>query len=89
MDIIVSPWKTVGCAALGWTGDTTFERDLRLYCKEAKGWKFDSSGIRDRETGRWIDLEGQGHAASIEEAEKKVFEGLGLQWRAPEARCTG
>ncbi|KAF7133820.1 hypothetical protein CNMCM5793_005232 [Aspergillus hiratsukae] len=29
VDIIISPWRTVGCAVLGWSGDTTFERDLR------------------------------------------------------------
>ncbi|TQS32600.1 hypothetical protein Golomagni_07080, partial [Golovinomyces magnicellulatus] len=43
VDIIISPWKTVGCALLGWSGDTTFQRDLRRYCKNEKGLKFDSS----------------------------------------------
>ncbi|KAF7171032.1 hypothetical protein CNMCM6106_005529 [Aspergillus hiratsukae] len=39
VDIIISPWRTVGCAVLGWSGDTTFERDLRRYAKKAHGWK--------------------------------------------------
>lgn len=86
VDIIISPWKTAGCAVLGWTGGTMFERDLRSYSREKKGWKFDSSGVRDVTTGAWIDLE-QG-AKTMLEKEKKVFEGLGLEWREPGERCT-
>ncbi|KAF7547834.1 hypothetical protein G7Z17_g7468 [Cylindrodendrum hubeiense] len=92
VDIIVSPWKTVGCAVLGWSGGTTFERDLRRYCKKEKGWKFDSSGIRSRTDGAWVDLEGSStgnEAPDMETAERRVFEGLGLAWRRPEERCTG
>ncbi|POR33428.1 DNA polymerase type-X family protein pol4 [Tolypocladium paradoxum] len=99
VDIIVSPWKTVGCALLGWSGETTFQRDLRRYCKREKGLKFDSSGIRRRANGEWVDLEGggggggagpdRGPAPDMETAEKRVFEGLGLPWRRPEERCTG
>ena len=43
VDIIISPWRTVGCAIAGWTSGTTFQRDLRRYAKYRKGWKFDSS----------------------------------------------
>ncbi|KAK8231772.1 hypothetical protein HDK77DRAFT_453538 [Phyllosticta capitalensis] len=90
VDIIVSPWRTMGCAVLGWTGDTTFERDLRRYVKNEKGWKFDSSGVRDRRTGGVVLLEGpDGVEGSWMDAEKKVFEGLGLEWREPHERCTG
>lgn len=99
VDIIVSPWKTVGCAVLGWSGGTTFQRDLRRYCKREKGLKFDSSGIRRRTDGEWVDLEGggggggagpgRGAAPDMASAEKRVFEGLGLPWRRPEERCTG
>ncbi|RGP72837.1 DNA polymerase iv [Fusarium longipes] len=92
VDIIVSPWKTVGCAVLGWSGGTTFQRDIRQYCKHIKGYKFDSSGIRHTADGRWVDLEGTsaGDAApDMETAERRVFGGLGLPWRPPEARCTG
>lgn len=93
VDIIVSPWRTIGCAVAGWTADTTFQRDLRRFAKQVKGWKFDSSGVRDRGSGKWIDLEGytdeNTRCASWEKAEKKVFEGLGLEWREPEERCTG
>lgn len=92
VDIIISPWKTVGCAVLGWSGGTTFQRDLRRYCKLVKGYKFDSSGVRNRADGRWVDLEGTSAgdvAPDMETAERRVFAGLGLPWRPPEERCTG
>lgn len=99
VDIIVSPWRTVGCAVVGWSGGTTFERDLRRYAKNVMAWKFDSSGVRDRRNGEVVDIEGYyswrgregaGHRAkTMEEAEKRVFEGLGLRWREPDERCTG
>ncbi|KAL7968528.1 hypothetical protein HDV63DRAFT_378911 [Trichoderma sp. SZMC 28014] len=91
VDIIISPWKTAGCAILGWSGETTFQRDLRRYCKAKMGLKFDSSGIRRRADGSWVDLESseQGPAPDMETAERRVFEGLGLEWRSPAERCTG
>jgi DNA polymerase IV len=91
VDIIISPWKTAGCAVLGWTSGTTFQRDLRRYCKKEKGLKFDSSGIRSRVDGAWVDLESRNGkpAPDMLTAEKRVFEGLDLEWREPEERCTG
>ena len=93
VDIIISPWRTVGCAVAGWTSGTTFQRDLRRYCKYKKGWKFDSSGVRERGTGAWVDLERYRNVdtrcKTWEEAEKRVFEGLGLEWMEPWDRCTG
>lgn len=87
VDIIISPWRTVGCAVLGWSGDTTFERDLRRYAKKAHAWKFDSSGVRERTSGgHVIDLEHGGQ--TWEERERLVMEGLGVGWRPPEERCT-
>jgi DNA polymerase IV len=87
VDIIVSPWKTAGCAIVGWSGGTMFERDLRKYCRNVKGVKFDSSGVRSVSDGSWLDLE-QG-AQDLVEKEKRVFAGLDLEWRDPEERCTG
>ena len=87
VDIILSPWKTAGCAVLGWSGGTMFERDLRKYCRNVKGVKFDSTGVRRLSDGKWLDLE-KG-VNDLLEKEKKVFEGLGLEWRDPEERCTG
>ncbi|KAJ5502932.1 DNA polymerase family X [Penicillium fimorum] len=86
VDIIISPWRTVGCAILGWSGDTTFQRDLRRHAKKARSLKFDSSGVRDRGTGRQVDLEHGGETS--EEREKLVMEGLGIGWRPPEERCS-
>ncbi|EGE81957.1 DNA polymerase IV [Blastomyces dermatitidis ATCC 18188] len=87
VDIIISPWRTVGCAIVGWTGETTFERDLRRYAKKVHNWKFDSSGVRSRSTGgQVIDLEGKG--STWQEREKLVLEGIGVGWRPPEERCT-
>jgi DNA polymerase IV len=98
VDIIISPWRTVGCAVLGWSAGTTFERDLRRYAKNVKGWKFDSSGVRSRGNGEVVDVEGfneyrgslgTGRAVTMEQAEKRVFEGMQLLYREPWERCTG
>ncbi len=93
VDIIISPWRTIGCAVAGWTSGTTFQRDLRRYAKHEKGWKFDSSGVRERGTGKWVDLEGwrdeRTRCVDWRVAERRVFEGLGLVYREPWDRCTG
>ncbi|KAI7492393.1 DNA polymerase beta-like protein [Hortaea werneckii] len=101
VDIIIAPWRSVGCAVLSWSGETTFQRDLRRYCKEVRGWKFDSSGIRQYGSGEVVDVEGvyagdgdgevgrEGKAKGMEEAERRVFRALGLEYRRPEERCTG
>jgi DNA polymerase IV len=92
VDIIITPWKTAGCAVLGWSGGTTFQRDLRRYCKVEKRLKFDSSGVRSRIDGTWVDLETDpklGPAPDMITAEKRVFQALGLPYRHPEERCTG
>lgn len=88
VDILVSPFRTVGCAVLGWTGDTTFERDLRRYARNVHNWKFDSSGVRAREGGggRPIDLEDGGE--TWEDRERLVMEKLGVGWRPPTERCS-
>jgi DNA polymerase IV len=89
VDIIISPWRTVGCAITGWSGGTTFQRDLRRYARAIKGWKFDSSGVRDRSTGEVVELEGpEGVSGDMLEAEKAIFQGLGLIYRPPTERCT-
>jgi DNA polymerase IV len=87
VDIIIAPWKTVGCAVMGWSGGTTFQRDLRRYVRQTYNYKFDSSGIRDRRTGNVVDVDGK--ADTMEQAEKNVFGALGLEYREPWERCTG
>ena len=77
-----------------WSGGTTFQRDLRRYVRAEKGWKFDSSGIRDRETGVVVDVDGFGVggkdtiAKSMDEAERMVLENMSWQWRVPGERWT-
>ncbi|EPE09472.1 dna polymerase beta [Ophiostoma piceae UAMH 11346] len=91
VDIIISPWRTVGCAVLGWTGGTTFQRDLRRYCKYQRGLRFDSSGARSTDDGTWVDLENyeQDPAPDMLTAERRVFDALQLEYRPPTERCTG
>ena len=97
VDIIISPWRTVGCAVLGWSGGTTFERDLRRWCKRERGWKFDSSGVRDRANGLVLDLESpasegketDADADTWEQREKRLMVGLGIGWRPATERNTG
>jgi DNA polymerase IV len=86
VDIIVSPWKTAGCAILGWSGANMFERDIRRYCRKELHYKFDSSGVRSLDDGSWVNLEGD--ETDLLTKEKKVFEGLGLDWIEPTLRCT-
>jgi DNA polymerase IV len=58
VDIIISPWRTVGCAVLGWSGGTTFQRDIRRFVDKRRDLKFDSSGVRNRSSGLVLDFEG-------------------------------
>ena len=90
VDIILAPPSCAGTAILGWTGATTFERDLRRFVRERWGWKFDSGGVWDRRTGErvsWLGdwKEGEG----LVECERRLLEGLGVGWREPEMRNTG
>ena len=89
LDIIISPWKSFGTAIVGWTGGTTFERDLRRHAEKAKGMKFDSSAVTHRRTGEiidtWSDLKAN---VSHEILERKVFEVLELDWIEPTLRNT-
>jgi len=86
VDIIISPWKTAGCAIIGWSGGTQFEKDLRKYVNTLDPpLKFDSSGVVVKETGEWQDLEGD--CMDLLEKEKRVFKGLKLDWREPTERC--
>ncbi|KAK9239337.1 hypothetical protein V1525DRAFT_398510 [Lipomyces kononenkoae] len=84
VDIICVDWAIVGCAVVGWTGGTTFERDIRIRAKEI-GLKCSSSGIFDRRTGKLVDTS----AETIAAAERRVFEVLRLPYFPPDLRNTG
>jgi DNA polymerase IV len=87
VDIIVAPAVCAGTALLGWTGGTTFERDLRLYCDKERGWKFSSEGIWQG-SKRVAGTEGWREGESWEDVEKRVLETVGVGWRPPAERCT-
>ncbi|KAK5045802.1 hypothetical protein LTR84_008895 [Exophiala bonariae] len=101
VDIIVSTWRTVGCAVLGWSGGTTFQRDIRRFVSKVHGWKFDSSGVRDRKSGRVLDLEAPREVQvdggktvwddgdTWMDRERRLMEGLGIGFRPASERCTG
>jgi DNA polymerase IV len=61
---------------------------MRLWAKKMKGLKFNSSGITDRATGESIQLVPKKDAAAVE-AEKLVFERLGLDYIPSTLRNTG
>ncbi|KAL4079258.1 hypothetical protein J3A83DRAFT_4356177 [Scleroderma citrinum] len=63
-------------AVVGWTGSTMFQRDLRLWAKQQKGMKFDSSGISRRRDSRLY----------FPKSEREVFETLGLAYVHPTLR---
>lgn len=99
VDIILSPPSSAATAVLGWTGATTFERDLRRYVKKYKGWKFDSGGVWDCRTGERVPGLGEWEGGNsgggedggetLEMAERRLIEALGLRWVEPEMRNTG
>jgi DNA polymerase IV len=61
---------------------------VRLWAKKKKSWKFDSSGITDRTTGENLNIEAKENANPVQ-AEKSVFEKLGLEYVPPTLRNTG
>jgi DNA polymerase IV len=61
---------------------------MRLWAKKKLGLKFDSGGVTNRVTGKAVDLSVRKEAGT-EEAERKVFEYLGLEYIDPTLRNTG
>jgi len=45
--------------------------------------------VRSREDGHWVDLEKPDDTLDLVVKEKRVFEGLGIEYREPSLRCTG
>ncbi|GAA6023917.1 hypothetical protein JCM8202_001289 [Rhodotorula sphaerocarpa] len=75
VDLVVSRPGSWGCAVVGWTGSTQFERDLRLHAQK-KGFKFDSGGIRTQAKDQPVEVA----------TEQDVFRVLGLEYIRPELR---
>ena len=61
---------------------------MRLWAKKKKNLKFDSGGITDRVTGKSVQIVPRNGASAVE-AEKLVFERLGLDYIPPTLRNTG
>ena len=61
---------------------------MRLWAKKKKSLKFDSGGITDRVTGKAVQLVPRKGASAVE-AEKSVFERLGLEYIPTTLRNTG
>lgn len=91
VDIILAPPRSVGTALLHWTGAPTFIRDVELWCEKEKGWKLTSEGVVEAGSGERVSgVDGTWRRGeAMQDAEKRVFEGLGLQWVQPDKRCTG
>jgi hypothetical protein len=60
---------------------------MRLWAKKKKGLKFDSGGITNRLTGESVQIVPPPDAGAVQ-AEKLVFETLGLDYIAPTLRNT-
>ncbi|BFZ54415.1 hypothetical protein PYCC9005_001451 [Savitreella phatthalungensis] len=91
LDIIVCPPATYAICVLGWSGATTFERDLRRFVSVKKSWQFDSTGIVHQTDKRRVVLDDLlwRPGVSIVELEKSLFGKLGLEYIPPELRNTG
>ncbi|KAG2159155.1 uncharacterized protein EDB93DRAFT_1237870 [Suillus bovinus] len=76
VDLIFAPPEVFWTAVVGWTGSTMFERDLRLWAKQRKGMKFDSSGISRRHDSKLY----------YPRTERDVFKVLGLVYVHPTLR---
>lgn len=90
VDIVLVPPRSVGTALLHWTGGATFTRDLKLWCEKEKRWVLTSDGVVGVGGERVCGVDATWRRGeTMQGAEKRVFEGLGLQWVGPEERCTG
>ncbi|KAG1746475.1 hypothetical protein EDB19DRAFT_1689817 [Suillus lakei] len=76
VDLIFAAPEVFWTAVVGWTGSTMFERDLRLWAKQQKGMKFDSSGISRRHDSKLY----------YPRSERDVFKVLGLVYVHPTLR---
>ncbi|KAJ3877929.1 DNA polymerase mu [Lentinula edodes] len=76
LDLIFAAPEVYWTAVVGWTGSKMFERDLRLWAKQERGMRFDSSGISRRHDSKLY----------FPNSEQEVFELLGLEWIHPTLR---
>ncbi|WVQ99513.1 hypothetical protein IAU59_006649 [Kwoniella sp. CBS 9459] len=75
VDLISAPYDRYASAVLSWSGSMMFERDLKRYAENDRGYKF-RAGLIKITTGEEVNLE----------TEREIFEFLGLRYVQPELR---
>lgn len=64
-------------ATLAWSGSTLFQRDMRMWCNEKKGWLLNQHGLFEVRTGKRVELEAKVGS------EMDIFAAIGVTYRAP------
>lgn len=77
IDLLYTNKKEYPFAVLYFTGDATFNVNMRAYCM-TKGLSLSEHGIKDDKTGEFIDIEAK--------TEKDIFEYVGLEYVEPKDR---
>jgi DNA polymerase beta len=77
IDLLYTTKKEYPFAVLYFTGDATFNVNMRSYCL-SKGLSLSEHGIKDEKTGEFIDIGA--------ENEKDIFEYIGLEYVEPKDR---
>ncbi|OCF61005.1 DNA polymerase mu subunit [Kwoniella mangroviensis CBS 10435] len=75
VDLISAPFDRYASAILSWSGSMMFERDLKRYSENVRGYKF-RAGLLHVTTGQEVNLE----------TERDIFNFLGLRYVPPELR---
>ncbi|OCF32950.1 DNA polymerase mu subunit [Kwoniella heveanensis BCC8398] len=75
VDLISAPYDRYASAVLSWSGSMMFERDLKRYAENYRGYKF-RAGLIKISTGEEVNLE----------TEREIFGFLGLRYVPPELR---
>ncbi|WRT66545.1 uncharacterized protein IL334_003504 [Kwoniella shivajii] len=75
VDLISAPSDRYASAILSWSGSMMFERDLKRYSENVRGYKF-RAGLIQMSTGDEVNLE----------TERDIFRFLGLKYVPPELR---
>ena len=77
IDLLYTSKKEYPFAVLYFTGDASFNVNMRAYCM-TKGLSLSEHGIKDDKTGKFIDIDAK--------TEKDIFEYVGLEYVEPKDR---
>ena len=85
IDFLLVPWEEMGAALIYFTGNDIFNRSIRLLASK--------KGMRLNQRGLWRDVMREDKRQRITQgtlvegrSEERIFEVLGVPWRAPEHR---